>query len=42
MEPEKKQTLANMNDEALIDALADTLAVVQAEPIKDTLSEVKA
>ena len=42
MEQETKETLANMNAEAVIDALADTLAKVEAEPIKDTLPEVKA
>ena len=42
MEKETKQTLANMNAGAVIDALADTLAKLEAEPIKDTLPEVKA
>ena len=40
MEQETKQTLENMNAEALIDALADTLAKVEAKPIKETLPEV--
>ena len=31
-----------MNAEALIDALDDTLAKVEAKPIRDTLPEVKA
>ena len=40
MEQETKQTFATMNAEALIDALADTLAIVEAKPIKETLPEV--
>ena len=42
MEQETKPTSANMNAEAVIDALADTLAKVEDQPIKDTLPEVKA
>ena len=42
MEPETKQTFPNMNAEALVDALVDTIAKVEADPIKDTLPEVKA